>query len=131
MMRALIGTGVVFVIACAAVAADEKKDDKKEAAIDTKKLIGRWEPKEPKKGEEFALEFAKDGKMVVSGTLDGKPQTLVGSYTLDGAKLSFELKAVGETIKETIVVLKLTDEELEARDKDGKTEVLTRAKPKK
>ena len=130
-MRALIGTGMVLVLACAAVAADEKKDDKKEEAIDAKKLIGKWEPKEPKKGEEFVLEFAKDGKMVVSGTLDGKPQTLVGSYTLDGPKLSFELKAVGETIKETIVVLKLTDEELEARDKDGKVEVLTRAKPKK
>src|SRR5215207_1075523 len=131
MMRALIGMGAVLVIVCAAGAADEKKDDKKEEAIDAAKLIGKWEPKEPKKGEEFVLEFAKDGKMVVSGTLDGKPQTLEGSYKLDGAKLSFELKALGETIKETIVVLKLSDEELEARDKDGKVEVLTRAKPKK
>jgi uncharacterized protein (TIGR03066 family) len=127
MMRALIGMGVVLVIVCAAGAADEKKEE----AIDAKKLLGKWEPKEPKKGEEFVLEFAKDGKMVVSGTLDGKPQTLEGSYKIDGAKLSFELKATGETIKETIVVLKLTDEELEARDKDGKVEVLTRAKPKK
>ena len=128
-MRALIGTGVVLAIAGGLVAADDKKEEKEK--IDGAKLVGKWEPKEPKKGEEFVLEFAKDGKMVVSGTLDGKPQTLEGSYKLDGAKLSFELKALGETIKETIVVLKLSDEELEARDKDGKVEVLTRAKPKK
>ena len=126
-MRALIGSVVVLAIACAAAAADEKKEE----SIDAKKLIGKWEPKEPKKGEEFVLEFAKDGKMTVSGTLDGKPQTLEGNYKLDGNKLSFELKAAGETIKETIVILKLTDEELEAREKDGKVEVLTRAKPKK
>jgi uncharacterized protein (TIGR03066 family) len=125
-MRTLIGAGAVLALAAAALAADEKKGE----TIDAAKLVGRWAPKEPKKGEEFVIEFARGDKMTVTGTLDGKPQTLEGTYKLDGNKLSFELKAPGETIKETIVVLKLTDDDFEARDKDGKVEALTRAKPK-
>lgn len=124
-MRTLIGA-VAIVAACGLVAADDKKDEKFDAA----KLLGRWEPKEPKKGEEFVLEFAKGGKLTVKGTLDGKPQTLEGVYKLDGDKLSFEVKAPGEVIKETIALTKLTDDELEGKDKEGKVEALKRVKGK-
>lgn len=127
-MRTLIAIGVVLAVACGLHAADDKKDEKEK--FDAAKLLGKWEPKEPKKGEEFVIEFAKNGKMTVAGTLDGKPQTLEGNYKLDGDKLSFELKASGETIKETITLLKLTDDELEGREKDGRVEALKRAKPK-
>jgi uncharacterized protein (TIGR03066 family) len=125
-MRTLIGVAVVLA-ACGLAAADDKKD----GPFDASKLIGKWEPKEAKKGEEFELEFTKDGKVTVKGTLDGKPQTLAGTYTLAGEKLSFEVKAPGEVIKETIVLSKLTDDELEGRDKEGRVEVLKRVKPKK
>lgn len=121
----LMGAGVVLAV-CGLVAADDKKEEKFDAA----KLVGRWEPKEPKKGEAFVLEFTKDGKMIVKGTLDGKPQTLEGGYKLDGAKLSFELRTPNETIKEAVTLLKLTDDELEAREKDGRVEALKRAKVK-
>ena len=126
-MRVLIGMGVVLAVTGGLVAAEKKEEKEK---IDGAKLVGKWEPKEPKKGEEFVMEFTKDGKMIVAGTLDGKPQKLEGSYKLAGDKLSFELKASGETIKETITLLKLTDDELEGREKDGRVEVLKRAKPK-
>ena len=125
-MRALIATSVVLAVACATLAADDKKAEK----IDAAKLVGKWEPKEPKKGEEFVMEFMKDGKLSVTGTLDGKMQTLGGTYKLDGDKLSFEVKLPGETIKETITLTKLTDDELEGKDKEGKVEVLKRVKPK-
>jgi uncharacterized protein (TIGR03066 family) len=125
-MRTLIGTAVVLA-ACGLAVADDKKDERFDAA----KLVGKWEPKEAKKGEEFELEFTKDGKVTVKGTLDGKPQTLEGVYTLAGDKLSFEVKAPGEVIKETIVLAKLTDDEFEGRDKEGRVEVLKRVKPKK
>lgn len=124
-MRVLIGLCALAAV-CGAVAADDKKDEKFDAA----KLLGKWEPKEAKKGEEFVLEFDKGGKMTVRGTLDGKPQTLEGTYKLDGNKLSFELKAPGETIKETITLLKLDDDELEGREKDGRVEALKRVKSK-
>ena len=81
------------------------------------------------------MDFAKDGKLTVTGTLDGKLQTFDGTYKLDGDKLAFELKVKGadgkeEVIKETITLLKLTDDEMEGKDKEGKVEVLKRAKPK-
>lgn len=137
-MRTLIGIAAALGLAFGAEAddkKDEKKDEKKVEKIDGTKLIGKWEPKDPKKGEEFVMDFAKDGKLSITGTLDGKLQTFGGTYKLDGDKLYFEVKVKNadgkeEEIKETITLTKLTDEELEGKDKEGKTEVLKRAKPK-
>lgn len=130
-MRMLIGMGVVLALTCATLTADDKKAD----PIDGKKLLGKWEPKDPKKGEEFVMEFAKDGKLSVTGTLDGKLQTFDGTYKLAADKLTFELKVKGadgkvEEIKETITLTKLTDDEMEGKDKEGKVEVLKRVKAK-
>ena len=131
-MRTLIGVGLGFALACGIAAADDKKD----AKIDGTKLLGKWEPKDPKKGEEFVMDFSKDGKLSVTGTVDGKVQTFEGTYKLDGAKLSFELKVKGadgkvEDIKRTVTLIKLTDDDMEGRDDEGKVEVLKRVKPKK
>ncbi len=133
-MRTLIGFGLGFALACGIAAADDKKDEKIEK-IDGAKLVGKWEPKEAKKGEEFVMDFAKDGKLAVTGTLDGKLQTFEGTYKLDGVKLTFELKVKGadgkvEDIKETVTLIKLTDDEMEGKDKEGKVEALKRVKPK-
>ena len=54
-MRTLLGTAVVLALACG-VAADDKKDK-----FDAKKLVGKWEPKDPKKGEEMVMELTADG----------------------------------------------------------------------
>src|SRR4051812_1261170 len=106
-MRTILGIGAALALACGIAAADEKKGEEKKAEkIDAAKLVGKWEPKDPRKGEEFVMDFAKDGKLSVTGTLDGKPQTFGGTYKLDGDKLSFDLKVKGadgkvEEIKET------------------------------
>jgi uncharacterized protein (TIGR03066 family) len=130
-MRVLLGLGVLFALTCGTLMADDKKAD----PIDGKKIVGKWEPKDPKKGEEFVMDFAKDGKLSVTGTLDGKLQTFDGTYKLTGDKLTFELKIKGadgkvEDLKETITLIKLTDDEMEGKDKEGKVEVMKRAKPK-
>ena len=102
-------------------------DDK----LDAKKLVGKWVPKEPKKGEEsMVMEFSKDGKLTVTGDMGGKELKLDGTYKLEGDKLSFELKFAGETIKETVTLTKLTDDEMTGKDKDGKVESFKKMKPK-
>jgi uncharacterized protein (TIGR03066 family) len=139
-MRTLIGMGLLLALMGGTLTADDKKEDKKEdkkgEKLDAKKILGKWEPKSPKKGEDFVMEFAKDGKLSVTGTLDGKLQTFNGTYKLDGDKLSFELKvkyANGkmEDIKKTVTILELTDDEMKGKDKEGEVEVLKRVKPKK
>jgi uncharacterized protein (TIGR03066 family) len=130
-MRMLIGMSVIFALTCGTLTADDKKVD----PIDGKKILGKWEPKDPKKGEEFVMEFAKDGTLAVTGTLDGKLQTFGGSYKIDAEKLLFELQVKGadgkvEEIKETITITKLTEDEMEGKDKEGMVTVMKRVKPK-
>jgi uncharacterized protein (TIGR03066 family) len=121
-MRTLLGVAVVLVLACGATAADEK--------IDGKKLIGKWEPKTPKKGENMTMEFTKDGKLIIVGELNGKEMKIEGTYKIDGDKLSFKLKFGDLDIEETVTLTKLTDEEMEGKDKEGKAESFKRVKPK-
>ncbi len=122
-MRTLLGFGIVLALACGATAADEK--------IDGKKLVGKWEPKEAKKGEAMVMEFTKDGKITVVGDMGGKEVKIEGTYKLDGDKLSFVLKFMDIEIKETVTITKLTDTEMEGKDKDGKAEGFKKVVPKK
>lgn len=124
-MRTLIGFAAVLALAGAAPAADEKK-----APIDSKLLVGKWEPKAPKPGELTSLELTKDGKLVAVAEVGGKPAKAEGTYKLDGEKLTYEVTFQGETTKETVTLLKLTDEEMEGKDKEGKVYTYKRVKPK-
>jgi uncharacterized protein (TIGR03066 family) len=125
----------VLLAACAMATADDKKDDKKEAKIDAAKLLGKWEPKDPKKGDAFVLEFAKDGTLSATGTVDGKLQTFKGTYKLDGNKLSIGLKTPGEMVTRTLKILSLDDDELKVEPSEpadkGLVQVLKRVKPEK
>ena len=123
-MRVLLGMGLVLALACGVTAADDEK-------IDAKKLIGKWEPKDPKKGEAMKMEFTKDGKLVVTGDLGGKELKLDGTYKVDGNKLSFKLKFMDAEIEETVTITKLTDEEMVGKDKEGKTEAFKKVKEEK
>lgn len=125
-MRALLAVAVLG-LAGAALAADEK--DKKEP-IDGKKLIGKWEPKVAKKGELSSIEFTANGKLIAVADVGGKDAKAEGTYKLDGDKLTFEIAFMGETVKETITLTKLTDDEMEGKDKEGKVEAFKRAKAK-
>lgn len=124
-MRTLLGIGLVLALATGLNAADEKKAD-----IDGKKLVGKWEPKTPKKGEAMVMEFSKDGKLTVTGDMGGKEVKIEGTYKLDGDKLSFALKFMDVEIKETVTITKLTDDEMEGKDKDGKAESFKKVKAK-
>lgn len=121
-MRTLIGIGLILVLACGATAADDK--------IDAKKLIGKWEPKNAKKGESMVMEFTKDGKLIVTGDKGDKEIKIEGTYKLNGDKLSFKMKFGEVDVEETVTITKLTDEEMEGKDKDGKTESFKKVKAK-
>lgn len=123
-MRTLLGIGMVLVLALGttATAADEK--------FDAKKLVGKWEPAAPKKGEAMVMEFTKDGKLTVTGKMNDKDVKIEGTYKLDGDKLSFALKFMDIEIKETVTLTKLTDEEMAGKDKDGKEESFKKVKAK-
>jgi uncharacterized protein (TIGR03066 family) len=121
-MRTLLGVAVVLAMACGATAADEK--------IDAKKIIGKWEPKAPKKGENMVMEFTKDGKLILSGEGGGKELKIEGTYKLEGDKLSFKMKFGDATVEEAVTITKLTDDELEGKDKDGKVEAFKKVKGK-
>jgi uncharacterized protein (TIGR03066 family) len=124
-MRTLIATVAVLILACGAPAADEKEEK-----IDGKLLVGKWEPKVLKKGELTSLEFTKDGKLIALAEVGGKEARAEGKYALAGNKLTYEITYKGETVKETVTIVKLTDEELEGKDKEGKVEAFKRAKAK-
>ena len=114
---------------------DDKKDDRKEEKIDAAKLPGKWAPKDPKKGDEFVLEFAKNGTLTATGTLDGKQQTFTGTYKLDGHKLVIELRTPGELVARTLKILSLDDDELKVEPNEpadkGVIQVLKRVKSDK
>lgn len=126
-MRALLGFALAVGLAAAATA-----DDKKDLPVDGKKLIGKWEPKEAKKDLKTAIEFTKDGKLVLTVEPAGKkPTTIDGTYKLDGNKLRMKLKLDRKEVDEEAAVLRLTDAELETEDAKGKKETLTRVRATK
>jgi uncharacterized protein (TIGR03066 family) len=125
-MRRVIGVAVVLVLACGARGAQEKKDE----PINGKLLIGKWEPKVLKKGELTSIEFTRDGKLIAIAEVGGKGARAEGTYKLEGNKLTFEVTYTGETTKETVTLLKLTDDEMESRDKEGKIDTYKRMKSK-
>lgn len=126
-MRVLPGLALAVVLGLTATAAGQ---DKKDDTVDGKKLIGRWSPKDAKKEAGLVIEFAKDGKLVLSVDIAGKPEKVEGTYKLDGNKLSLAIKFGEKENKETMTVLRLTDDELETEDSTGKKDTLVRLKAK-
>ncbi len=114
-MRMLLGCAMIAVLV-GGVSANEEK-------IDTKKLIGKWEPKEDNKGK-VVIEFMKDGKITIT---IGDGNKLEGTYKVDGNKLTVLIK-VDE--KKPITITKLTDTEMETKDDAGKVETFLRIKDK-
>ena len=110
-MRVLLGCAVVLV-ACFGVSAEEKKDER----IDAKKLVGKWSPKEQKKGESVVLEFTKDGRATATATEGGKESKLDGTFKVDGNKVVVTAKAGDRERTHTLTVSKLTDTEMVLKD---------------
>ena len=134
-----VALGVLLVVAAGASAQDTKDGKKDKDAVDAKKLIGKWEPKDKK--DNVTLEFTKDGKLLLSVEAGGKTNKLVlavdiagkvekleGTYKLDGNKLSVAINFGGKEQKEEMTVNKLTDDEMETTDSKGKKETMKRVK---
>jgi uncharacterized protein (TIGR03066 family) len=126
-MRTLIGFGAALVLASGFVrGAGEKTEEK----VDGKLLVGKWEPQMPKKGELASVEFTPDGKLIALADVGGKWSKSEGTYKLEGNKLTYEVMALGETTRGTVTLLKLTAEEMEGRDKEGRVDAYKRVKSK-
>ena len=126
-MRAILGCGLAAIlILTAAVGAEDKKEEK----IDGKKLLGKWEPGEAKKGADVVIEFLKDGKLAITANAAGKEFKVDGTYKLTGNKLELAMSFMGQDKTDTATVLKLTDDELVTEDSKGKKETLKRLKAK-
>jgi uncharacterized protein (TIGR03066 family) len=124
-MRLILGCALVLLCLGTGRAGEDKKDEK----IDAKKLVGKWSPKEQKKGESVVVEFGKDGKLTMTYTGDGKESKREGMYKLDGDKLSVTFKKDDKDVAHTLTVTKLTDTELVTKD-DGKDAAFVRVKDK-
>ncbi len=124
-MRTVIGIAAA-VLACGPGAADEPKGEK----IDGGRLVGTWEPKAPRKGELASVEFTKAGALVARADAGGAGARGEGTYKLQGNKLAFELTAAGETTRGTLTVRRLTADELETADAEGRIDAFRRVKPK-
>jgi uncharacterized protein (TIGR03066 family) len=124
-MRRLFGCATVLALSCAAIAGQAK--------IDTKMLVGKWEPVPDKDKKEkppaMVIEFTADGKLSMTVGEVGKEFRAEGTYKLEGDnKLAVSLKVADKEIKETLTVKKLTAGELVTEDSKNKTESL-RKKP--
>jgi uncharacterized protein (TIGR03066 family) len=120
-MRAILGSVALLTVMCGLAAADEQ--------IDSKKLVGKWELAEAKKGQLLILEFTSDMKISVTVGEGGKEVKLDGTYNVyESNKMDVVLKFMGEDIKESLVIRKLTGNELVTEDSKGKSETLRKKK---
>jgi uncharacterized protein (TIGR03066 family) len=125
-MRGVLGWALTLVCCCGLLA-----EDKKDATIDAKKLVGKWEPKDRKEGRSAVMEFAKDGKVTATVSPDGKEMIYNGTYKVDGNKLTMTLKLSGNEVTQTHTVTKLTGTELRLKADTGEEETLVRVEAKK
>jgi len=93
-----------------------------------KKIVGKWEI--TKSGSDLptgsTVDFAKDGKL--TAVIKGEDTKLEGTYKVEKDKLTVKLKVADQTIEETVTITKLTDDELELKDKDAKVDVFKKSK---
>jgi uncharacterized protein (TIGR03066 family) len=114
--------GLVAVVFCGTLSADDKRDEK----IDAQKLIGKWSPKNTK--EDVVIEFKKGGKLTI--TPGGKGVNIDGTYKIDGNKMTTTVKFKDDEKVSKLTITKLTDTELVTTDESGKEETLVRVKDK-
>jgi uncharacterized protein (TIGR03066 family) len=86
-------------------------------AVMLNKLVGKWELKEPKPEDKVIIEFAKDGVVTATQRSSEGDKKKVGTYALDGEKLSVSLKESPEKEENFVfTVTKLTDTEFRFKE---------------
>lgn len=120
-MRSILGGLAILVAMCGLAAAQDP--------VDAAKLIGKWELVEGKKGQSLVLEFLAGSKINVLVVEAGKEVKLEGSYKVyENNKMDVTLKYMSDEIKESLVIKKLTADELITEDSKGKSETMKRKK---
>jgi uncharacterized protein (TIGR03066 family) len=120
-MRLILCGVLVATVFVLSLSADDKK-----VAVDAQKLLGKWEPKDKKKGAQ--IEFLKDGKLMLGNPRD-KAQ-LDGTYKLDGARLTVTVKFGDMENVAVLTITKLTETELVTTNEARKVETFVRIKGK-
>ncbi|MCS6867072.1 MAG: TIGR03066 family protein [Gemmataceae bacterium] len=119
---------VVAVVACGVVVAGGWAADE---PIDAKKLLGQWElPKAGPNDTQMIVEMMEKGKLTMTVMVKGQAERCPGTYKLTGNKLEIEVTFMGQTLQETLTIVKLTDTELVTKDSKGIEETLKRVKEK-
>jgi uncharacterized protein (TIGR03066 family) len=101
------------------------------------KLLGKWKLTKSSKGDlppglEAVITFEKDGKIKMLVALADKKQEAAGTWKLDGKKLTVEYTdGPPKGKKETMVLKKLTDEDLVTVDEKDVTEEFKKVKDAK
>lgn len=97
--------------------------DEPAKAANKDKIVGVWEITKgggdvPK---DAAFEFTKDGKLIMTATVQGRKINIEGSYSVDGNQLkTVQTAPGGKKIEETDTIEKLTDTEMVLKDNKGK-----------
>lgn len=126
-MRAvLVGTAAAVLVAVVGGGAEGRQDA---AKIDAKLLVGKWQPKDDAKKDDFLVEFSKDGKVTVA--FGGKDEKAEGTYSLDGNKLNLKVKFGDKEKSMTRTIHSLTRTELVSSEEGGSKDTLVRVPGKK
>jgi len=109
-------------LSCSVATAQESK---------AKLLLGKWEV--TKSGPESLpegtiVEFSKDGKVKLTRELMGKSMSAEATYTIDGDKFTIVDKMDKKVRKQTIKIIKISDEALTTENEKGTTVELKRKK---
>ncbi len=94
------------------------------------KIVGKWEitKADDKNLMGAAVEFTKDGKLVIKLKVDDKDVTLDGTYKVEKDQLHTKIKIEDQVNEDTDTITKLTDDALELIDKEKKVTILKRKK---
>ncbi len=105
---------------------------------DAEKVVGTWRMTLDSRGSSdvnLELDFHQSGKMVIRQMLaNGTQSVYEGTYRVVGNELPYDVRLGTRTKKETLIIKKLTADELILIDPDGLKEEFTRVKkiePKK
>ncbi len=123
---------VVVAVTSHLTRADDQKPKDKDASKDniSAKLEGTWEV--VKATDEVAVGaivvFKKDGKFTFTVKIDGQEFKVDGTYKIEEGKLHTTANVGGQEESDVDTFKKLTDDEMELENKEGKITVLKRKK---
>ena len=99
-------------------------------ADDTAKLLGKWEVTKSTGDTPVGaiVEFAKDGKLAITISNEGKDVKLDGTYKLDGKKLAVKLTLGEQKVEHDLTATFKGADGLELEDGDKKVDTLKKKK---